>query len=150
MFKKQTAVSHRSTESEVVSLVAGLRMDGITALDLWDLVIDVLQASPKPIGKGEPPAMRLQCAKQSKIRHAKKCVEWYCELAIKYIEQVCEVSTPCIDHQNKKRELETVRNLSNFCSQIVLKCLYLPRIGRPDTVVCEQTGRSSHEMDESM
>ena len=31
---KQTSVSHSSTESEVVSLDAGLRMDGIPALDL--------------------------------------------------------------------------------------------------------------------
>ena len=31
---KQTAVSHSLTESEVTSLNAGLRMDGIPALDL--------------------------------------------------------------------------------------------------------------------
>ena len=34
MFKKQTAVSHSSTESEVISLDAGLRMDGMPAHDL--------------------------------------------------------------------------------------------------------------------
>ena len=44
MFKKQTSVSHSSTESEVISLDAGFRMDGIPALDLWDLVIEVLQS----------------------------------------------------------------------------------------------------------
>ena len=32
---------HSSTESEVVSLHAGLRMDGIFALDPWDLVVEV-------------------------------------------------------------------------------------------------------------
>ena len=37
MCKKQTSVSLYSTESEVISLDAGLRMDGILALDLWDL-----------------------------------------------------------------------------------------------------------------
>ena len=37
MCKKQTSVSHCSTESEVISLDAGLRMDGIPALDPWDL-----------------------------------------------------------------------------------------------------------------
>ena len=41
MCKKQTSVSHSSTESEVISSDAGLRMDGIPALDLWDLVIEV-------------------------------------------------------------------------------------------------------------
>ena len=42
MCKKQTAVSHSSAESEIISLDAGLRMDGLLALGLWDLVIEVL------------------------------------------------------------------------------------------------------------
>ena len=44
MCKKQTAVSHISTESEAMSSDAGLRMDGVSALDLWDLVIEVLHS----------------------------------------------------------------------------------------------------------
>ena len=32
----------------------------------------------------------------------------------------------------KKEELKSVGELSNVCSQIVLKCLFLARIGRPD------------------
>ena len=40
MCKKQTSVSHSSTESEIMSLDPGLRMDGIPALDLWCLVIE--------------------------------------------------------------------------------------------------------------
>ena len=39
MCKKQSSGSHSSTESEVFSLDAGLRMDGLVALDLWDIVI---------------------------------------------------------------------------------------------------------------
>ena len=42
MCKKQTSVSHSSTESEIISLDAGLRLDGIPALDLWDLIFSVL------------------------------------------------------------------------------------------------------------
>ena len=42
MCKKQTSVSHSSTESEIISLDAGLRLDGIPALDLWDLMVLVL------------------------------------------------------------------------------------------------------------
>ena len=34
-----------STESEIISLEAGLRMDGIPALDLWDLIVTVLHGS---------------------------------------------------------------------------------------------------------
>ena len=40
--KKQTSVSHGSTESEIISVDAGLRLDGIPALDLWDLIVLVL------------------------------------------------------------------------------------------------------------
>ena len=42
MCKKQTSVSHSSTESEIISLDAGLRLDDIPALDLWDLIVLVL------------------------------------------------------------------------------------------------------------
>ena len=59
--------------------------------------------------------------------HAKKCVERYCELANKTTQQLYKVSTPCIDGRHF-----TVGELSKVCSQIVLKSLYLARIGRPD------------------
>ena len=42
MCKEQTSVSHSSTESEIISLDAGLRLDGIPALDLRDLIVAVL------------------------------------------------------------------------------------------------------------
>ena len=42
MCKKQTSVSQSSTESEIVSLDAGLRMAGLPALHVWDIVIEVL------------------------------------------------------------------------------------------------------------
>ena len=41
MCKKQTAVSHSSTESEIISLDTGLRLDGLLALELWDLIVFV-------------------------------------------------------------------------------------------------------------
>ena len=40
--KKQTSFSHSSTESEIISLDARLRLDGFLALDLWDLIVAVL------------------------------------------------------------------------------------------------------------
>ena len=65
--------------------------------------------------------------------HAQKCVERYCELANKKVEQLYKVSSPCLDdHQFKHEELESVGELPEVCSQIVLKGLYLGRIGRPD------------------
>ena len=52
MCKKQTAVSHSSTESEIISLDAGLRSDGLLALEFWDLIVFVLghmtQTSERP------------------------------------------------------------------------------------------------------
>ena len=55
MCKKQTSVSHSSTEAEIISLDAGLRMDGIPALTLWDLVIEVFHSVPNKMEqtKGE-------------------------------------------------------------------------------------------------
>ena len=65
--------------------------------------------------------------------HAKKCVERYCELANKTNQQLYKVSTPCIDdHHFKEEEMKFVGELSKVCSQIVLKCFYWARIGRPD------------------
>ena len=78
--KKHGAVSHSSTEAEVIALDAALRIEGIPALMLWDTVIDVLsstrgdpsqkasasggqsqltaysetRSSPRPVRKGEP------------------------------------------------------------------------------------------------
>ena len=43
------------------------------------------------------------------------------------------ISSLCLDtYLFKKEELKSVGGLSQVCSQIVLKCLYLARIGRPD------------------
>ena len=65
--------------------------------------------------------------------HAKKYVERYCELANETTQQPYKVSTPCLDdRQFKEEEWGSVGELSKVCSQIVLKCLYLARIGRPD------------------
>ena len=65
--------------------------------------------------------------------HAKKCVERYCELANRTTQQLHKVSTPCIDdHRFKEEELKSVGELTQVCSQIVLKCLCLARVGRPD------------------
>ena len=45
MCKKQTSLSHSSTESEIISLDAGLSLDGIPALDVWDLIVAVLHGN---------------------------------------------------------------------------------------------------------
>ena len=60
----------------------------------------------------------------------------YCELANKTTQQLYNVSTPCIDdHHFKEEEMKSVGELSQVCSKIVLKCLFLARIGRLDSMV---------------
>ena len=54
MCKKQTSVSRSSTEPEVISLDAGLRMDGIPALDLWDMVIEISHSSNNVLARRNP------------------------------------------------------------------------------------------------
>ena len=56
MCKKQTSVSHSSTEAELIPLDAGSRMDGISALDLWDLVVEVFHSSPNQSKKSKDEA----------------------------------------------------------------------------------------------
>ena len=40
--QETNCLSHSSTESEIISLDAGLRLDGLPALELWDLIVSVL------------------------------------------------------------------------------------------------------------
>ena len=89
-------------------------------------------ATEKLPGWEKPHEKRLRGPTIWKDMH-KKCVERYCELANKKTEQLFKVSGPClVDHPFKEEELESVGELSKTCSLIVLKCLYLARIGRPD------------------
>ena len=66
MCKKQTSVSHSSTESEVISLDAGLRLDGIPALDLWDLIVLVLG---NPTQNHDRTVKPVVCRDKNHVRH---------------------------------------------------------------------------------
>ena len=76
--------------------------------------------------------------------HAKKCVERFSELENRKPAQLYEVLTPCLnDHSvNKGRTGNRV--------QIVMTCLCLARIGRPDIAWSAKTGTSCHKMDHSL
>ena len=45
--KKQGAISHSSTEAEIIALDAGMRMEGIPLVSLWELIIDVFAPEEK-------------------------------------------------------------------------------------------------------
>ena len=50
-----TSVSHSSTEAEIISFDTGLRLDGLLALELWDLIVSVLgNVSRVSDGSGQP------------------------------------------------------------------------------------------------
>ena len=67
--------------------------------------------------------------------HAEQCVERYCELAHKSVKELKDVATPCIDdHQLTEEDTDTVGTLDKVASRIVLKVLYLARMGRPDVL----------------
>ena len=54
-------VSHSSTEAEIISLDAGLRIDGLLALDLWDIAIEVLRSTNSTVKPGHD-CIRETCA----------------------------------------------------------------------------------------
>ena len=85
---------------------------------------------------GEKPHAKTFAWSHDMEGHARQCVERYCELANKERQSSCTKS-PVFAWMitiSKKEELESVGDCSQVCSQIVLKCLYLARIGRPDIV----------------
>ena len=84
--------------------------------------------------------------------HAKKCVERNCDLAYKATQQLYKVSTPCIDdHHFIEEEMKSVGELSQVCSQIVLKCVYLARIGRSDLLwSVNKLARSITKVDQTL
>ena len=78
--------------------------------------------------------------------HAQKCVERYCELANKKVEQLYTVSSPCLDdHQVKQEDLE-----SQVGSQIVKLIVFGTNWKTRHSVVCQQIGASSHKMDSGL
>jgi hypothetical protein len=67
--------------------------------------------------------------------HAEQCVERYLDLTNKTKDTLTEVNTPCMDdHQFKPEELLNKGEVASVAARIVLKCLYLARVGRPDTL----------------
>ena len=84
--------------------------------------------------------------------HAKKCVEWYCELANKTTQQLYKVSTACIDdHQFWRRRIEirgriVKQMLSNCSEMLILGTYWKTRY----SMVSEQTCTIDHKMDQSL
>ena len=109
----------------MASIVRCVQVNTLQYLDTFDFVSDP---------ETEDPHVKTNIAARSYDMegHSKKCAPRHCEVANKSIEQLWRVTTPCIDdHQFKKEELEAMGDLSKVWSDIVLKYLFLARIGRP-------------------
>ena len=77
MCKKQTAVSHSSKESEIISLDTGLRLDGLPALELWDLIVSVLgNASRVSDRSGQPDNDVHECHKSQRKIDVMKDIDY--------------------------------------------------------------------------
>ena len=67
--------------------------------------------------------------------HAEACVDRYLELSKMKVRDLKRVETPCIDdHQLQAEDFKTPGKLTSVAARIVLKALYLARIGRPDAL----------------
>ena len=71
-----------------------------------------------------PQNLRISSWSYDMERHAKKCVERYCELSNKTTQQLYTASTPCIDyHHFKEEEMKSVGELSTSmlsnCSEML-------------------------------
>ena len=68
--RSKTQVSHSSAESEITSLEAGLRMDGLPALQCWECVLEA--------SSSEPAEGNLECHKRERViqsnSHSDTCV----------------------------------------------------------------------------
>ena len=64
MCKKQTSVSHSLTNSEIIFLDVGLRLDGIPALDFWDLIVLVFGITTQ---KNDGTMERVVCSDASTV-----------------------------------------------------------------------------------
>ena len=68
MCKKQSSVSHSSTESEIISLDACLSLDGLLHLDLWVVVIEVFRSSNSTRKPANPAAGNCSRDHKSKLK----------------------------------------------------------------------------------
>ena len=91
MCRKQTSVSHSSTGSEIISLGAGLRVDGLPALDISENVIEVLRTTKDNIQPGHTSSGKLG---QIQPDHT-------ISRTLEYVEQNWTVCEPNMSIENK-------------------------------------------------
>ena len=67
--------------------------------------------------------------------HRETCEKRFCELANKTASSLSQVATKCSDdHLLLLEDVESRGEVSELCSQVLLKCFHLASIGRPGWV----------------
>ena len=67
--------------------------------------------------------------------HTEQCVKRYLELAQLQMKDLKPVTTPCLDdHQLAPEDFVNKGKLHAVASRAVLKCLFVARMNRPDTL----------------
>ena len=142
MCKKQTSVSHSSSESEIISLDAGLRMDGTLALDLWDVVIEALRTtndtakqsktSPRKLVHDRRPFHQQTRPKHQLTKESKRLINCLMWIAYPPTQFLLKVSLSCTfledndaviknDYQTTKSNDETRVQNPQSCAWLVVR-----------------------------
>ena len=75
----------------------------------------------------------------------------FCELANKTTQQLYKVSLHAsMTTTSKKKKMKFVGELSQVCSQIVVKCSEWVRMGRPDVLWSVKNCEMDYEVDQSL
>ena len=124
MCKKQTSVSHSLTESEIISLDTGLRLDGLPALELWDLIVSVFgNFSHVSDGPGQPVNGKNKSYNKNDVVHdidaVPSNVQSASQEALLYVFE--DNSSDQDDHQRQKSDNETCFQNPQSCSRLVVR-----------------------------
>ena len=83
--------------------------------------------------KNKPSKSPVRAYQHAMAGHAQSCIDRYCELAKITEKSIKPAATPCIDdHQLSPDDFVNKGCLSDVAARIVLKVLYLARVGRLD------------------
>ena len=127
--KKETAAPHSDTETEIISWDAGLRLEGIPALTLRDLVIDVVELWHRAIGRTTPKAKRRKDNRQHRPCSSSSAQLQPTSISCRFWRQWCgdqdDHRRPESDHEthlpNSSCEKEWLLNRMNLYPGIWIK-----------------------------
>ena len=128
----QKTDAHSSTEAELISLDAGLRMDGIPALERWDMVVEVFHSSPNQPNNTKDQARRISLRDLTSNKHTQNQsedptkhnnIEWVMLSRFRRTRGLLDLarcSTSQDDNQRPKSHNETCIKNPQSCSGLAV------------------------------